>query len=194
MKRCLKPLKRSQNRVVSMALIHEELYKGDRNDTLDFAAYIRKFTADLFSSYNIGNSNINLKTDLESVYLDMDAAVPLGIIINELISNSLKHAFPAGSEGEINISLRRTETLSSRPEESGQNQNFEEKDSYQYILKVADNGKGIPEEVEFQNPDSLGLQLVNILIEQMDGCIELKRNHGTEFSIFFGDKELQIPD
>lgn len=89
----LETLKESQNRVASMALIHEELYKGDKNDTLDFAAYLRKLTADLFSSYNLGNDNISLKMDLEQVYLDMDTAIPLGIIVNELFSNSLKHAF-----------------------------------------------------------------------------------------------------
>ncbi|MPM66438.1 putative sensor histidine kinase pdtaS [bioreactor metagenome] len=185
----LEAFKESQNRVASMALIHEELYSGDKNDSLDFAAYLSKFTADLFKSYNLGNSNISLKTDLESVYLDMDAAVPLGIIINELISNSLKHAFPAGSEGEINISLHRTETLATELEEFNLNQDCREKENFKYILRVADNGRGIQEEIEIGDADSLGLQLVNILVDQIDGCIELERDYGTDFRIWFGNKE-----
>lgn len=185
----LETLKESQNRVASMALIHEELYKGDKNDTLDFAAYLHKLTADLFSSYNLGNDNISLKMNLEDAYLDMDTAVPLGIIVNELVSNSLKHAFPAGSEGEIRISLRRNETFDSGDDISGPGQDCREKGNFQYILGVVDNGKGIPEEIEIQNAESLGLQLVNILVDQIDGCIELKRAGGTDLNIWFGNKE-----
>lgn len=185
----LETLKESQNRVASMALIHEELYKGDKNDTLDFAAYLRKLTADLFSSYNLGNDNISLKMDLEQVYLDMDTAIPLGIIVNELFSNSLKHAFPAGSEGEVHISLRRAETFDKGNNVSDSDQHCNEIDNFRYILRVADNGKGISKEIEIENADSLGLQLVNILVDQIDGCVELSRNCGTEFTIWFGDKE-----
>lgn len=185
----LETLKESQNRVASMALIHEELYKGDKNDTLDFAAYLRKLTADLFSSYNLGNDNISLKMDLEQVYLDMDTAIPLGIIVNELFSNSLKHAFPAGSEGEVHISLRRAETFDKGNNVSDSDQHCNEIDNFRYILRVADNGKGISKEIEIENADSLGLQLVNILVNQIDGCVELSRNCGTEFTIWFGDKE-----
>jgi PAS domain S-box-containing protein len=185
----LETLKESQNRVASMALIHEELYKGDKNDTLDFAAYLRKLTADLFSLYSLGNGNIRLKMDLEKVYLDMDTAIPLGIIVNELVSNSLKHAFPAGSEGEVHISLRRAETFDKGDNVSDSDQYCNEIDNFQYILRVADNGKGMPEEIEVENADSLGLQLINMLVDQIDGCVNLRRNCGTEFTIWFGDKE-----
>uniref|UniRef100_UPI000AAA8A0A sensor histidine kinase n=1 Tax=Methanosarcina horonobensis TaxID=418008 RepID=UPI000AAA8A0A len=102
----------SQSRVISMALIHEELYKGDKIDTLDFAAYLRKLTENLFSSYNPGNKEISFKLDLEQVYLGMDTAIPLGIIVNELVSNSFKHAFPYQREGEIQINLCKTEASS----------------------------------------------------------------------------------
>jgi len=88
-----------------MALIHEELYQGKDMETLEFSAYLRKLTADLLKSYNVENENIKLNLELEQVFLGMDTAVPLGIIVNELISNSLKHAFPEGTEGEIRISL-----------------------------------------------------------------------------------------
>jgi len=181
----LEALRESQNRVASMALIHEELYEGDKIDTFDFAAYLRKLASDLFSSYNLGNDGISLKLDLEQAYLGMDTAIPLGIIVNELISNSLKHAFPAGSEGEIYISLWKTETFADKHETYCPGSYCMEKDDFQYILKVSDNGKGIPEEIDFENSDSLGLQLVNILVEQIDGCIKLKRNNGTEFTIRF---------
>ena len=185
----LEALRESQNRVTSMALIHEELYKGGKNDAVDFAAYLHKLTADLFSSYNLGNDNVSLKMDLEQIYLDMDTAIPLGIIVNELISNALKHAFPAGSEGEINISLCKTESFAAKYDISGPDPDCVEKDGFHYMLIVKDDGKGIPEKVEFQNADSLGLQLVNILVEQIDGDIELRRDQGTKFTIWFNNIE-----
>ncbi len=101
----LEAFRESQNRVASMALIHEELYKGNELDTLDFADYLKKLTIDLFDSYSLVNSSIDLKLDLEKINLDMDVAIPLGIIVNELVSNSLKHAFRSGKTGEILISL-----------------------------------------------------------------------------------------
>ena len=181
----LEALRESQNRVTSMALIHEELYKGGKNDAVDFAAYLHKLTADLLSSYHLGNDNVSLKMDLEQIYLDMDTAIPLGIIVNELISNALKHAFPAGSEGEININLCKTESFAAKYDISGPDPDCMEKDGFHYILTVKDDGKGIPEKIEFQNADSLGLQLVNILVEQIDGDIELRRDQGTKFTIWF---------
>jgi PAS domain S-box-containing protein len=185
----LEALRESQNRVTSMALIHEELYKGGKNDSVDFAAYLQKLTADLFSSYNLGNDNINLKMDLDQVYLEMDTAIPLGIIVNELVSNSLKHAFPAGGKGEININLCKNENFAVKCNVSVPGPDCMEKNGFYYVLTVTDNGKGIPEEIEFQNADSLGLQLINILVEQIDGCIELKRNNGAKFTIWFSNIE-----
>jgi PAS domain S-box-containing protein len=172
----------SQNRVISMALIHEELYQGKDMETLEFSTYLRRLAGDLVKSYASGNREVSLKLELEQVYLEMDTAVPLGIIVNELVSNSLKHAFPAGEGGEIHISLFALK---------GSNGDNESKDScknesdFEFILTVADNGIGIPQNFDFRNTDSLGLQLVNILIEQIDGCIELKRDSGTEFRIMF---------
>lgn len=177
----------SQNRVISMALIHEELYKGDEVDTLDFAAYMKKLTEDLFSSYNPGDRNISLKLNLDQVYLGMDTAIPLGIVVNELVSNSFKHAFPAGKRGEIQINLSRAETFTARNEISDPDEDSLNKEKFHYILTVKDNGIGIPEEIDFQDTDSLGLQLVNILVEQIDGCIELRSNRGMEFIIRFNN-------
>ena len=185
----LESFRESQNRVASMALIHEELYKGNELDTLDFAAYLQKLTADLFDLYNLGNRGISLKLDLEKIPLDMDIAIPLGIIVNELVSNSLKHAFPAGKTGEIHISLCKKESFAANYDISGLCPSCMEKNDLHYILTVEDNGKGIPEEIEFPNPDSLGFQLVNLLVEQIDGYMELQRNNGTKFVIWFRNIE-----
>jgi PAS domain S-box-containing protein len=171
----------SQNRVVSMALIHEELYQGKDMETLEFSAYLRRLTADLLKSYNVENKSIKLNLELEQVFLGMDTSVPLGIIVNELISNALKHAFPEGTGGEIRISLFGSEDDKTENEIA----NFKKENDFQFTLIVADNGKGIPEEIDFRTADSLGLQLVNILVEQIEGSIELKRDHGTEFRITF---------
>jgi len=167
----LEAIKESQNRVISMSLIHEELYKGGEIDTLDFSAYLRKLAENLFQTYSLSSENIRLCMDLEeNAFFNMDTAVPLGIIVNELVSNSLKHAFT--EEGEVRIKLCR-----------------EEKDNKMqkslFSLTISDNGKGVPENIKLGSLESLGLQLVSILVDQLDGKIELKRAQGTEFKITF---------
>ena len=175
-KEVLEAFRESQNRVVSMSLIHEELYKGKGTDALDFSAYLRKLAEKLFQTYSISGKNIHLYMDLEeSAFFDMDIAVPLGIIVNELVSNSLKHAFPE-KEGEIRIQLRREEKKN------------EVKRSL-FSLIISDNGIGIPEDVELASFESLGLKLVNTLVDQLDGKIELIRTQGTEFRITFNVTE-----
>jgi len=167
----------SQNRVVSMSLIHEELYKTRENgevETLDFTAYLRKLATDLLRSYKVGNKDIHLKLDLENVSLGMDTAIPLGIIVNELVSNSLKHAFPGGRDGEIDVKLQRAEN----------------DHDHQFTLIVSDDGVGLPEDFDYRDATSLGLQLVNTLVEQIDGCIELERDAGTKFKIGFRETGL----
>jgi len=179
-----------QNRVISMSLIHEELYKGEGTDTLDFSTYLRELTENLFQTYNLSSKNICLCMDLEeNSFFNMDTAVPLGIIVNELVSNSLKHAFSGRGKGRIHIKLRR--------EENGERINSKEESknegckSTSFILTVSDNGVGIPESLDLENPDSLGIQLVTTLVDQLDGELELKRNNGTEFTIRFTVAEKQ---
>jgi PAS domain S-box-containing protein len=169
--------KESQDRVISMALIHEELYKGNGTDTLNFSAYLQKLTENLFQTYNLRSKNIHLYMDLEeNAFFNIDIAVPLGIIVNELISNVLKHAFTEAEEGEIRIQLSR---------EKADNK----ADKSLFSLIISDNGKGIPKGIKFENLESLGLQLVNALVNQLDGKIEIKRENGTEFRITFNVAE-----
>jgi len=162
----------SQNRVISMSLIHEELYKGEGTDTLNFSAYLKKLAENLLQTYSLCSRNVHLHMGLEeNAFFDMDTAVPLGIIVNELVSNSLKHAFTE-NEGDIQIRLRREEL---DPEIS----------KSLFSLTISDNGKGISENVALENVESLGLQLVNILVDQVEGEIELNKVGGTEFRITF---------
>jgi PAS domain S-box-containing protein len=183
----LKAFKESQSRIASMALIHEELYNCKGSDNLDFAAYLRKLATYLLNLYNLKATAVSLKLELEEVYLDMDTAIPLGIIVNELVSNSLKHAFPNGKKPELRIILQRIPSLNIR--ERLASDDGCKKDDFCFSLTVADNGRGISEKIDIQTVESLGLQLVNILVEQIDGCIELKRNGGTRFIILFNSME-----
>ena len=173
----IEAFRESQNRVISMALIHEELYKGEGTDTLNFSEYLKKLAENLFQIYRLRRKNIQLDLDLEeNALFNLDTAVPLGIIINELVSNSFKHAFPCRDTGEIRIKLHR--------EENGENRT-EGCKSANFILTVSDNGVGISENLNIDELDSLGLQLVVSLVDQLDGELELKTNHGTEFTIGF---------
>ena len=172
-----KAFREGQDRVISMALIHEELYKGEGTDKLDFSTYLQKLAESLFQTYSLSSKNIRLCMDLEeNTFFDMDTAVPLGIIVNELVSNSLKHAFPGRDKGEFQIKLRR--------DEKGEHKKEGNK-STSFTLTVSDNGVGIPENLDIEDPDTLGLQLVTSLVDQLDGKLELKRNNGTEFTMKF---------
>ncbi|MFY1110331.1 MAG: PAS domain S-box protein [Methanosarcinaceae archaeon] len=192
----LEAFRESQNRVASMAIIHEELYGSKDKDmlTLDFSAYLRKLTADLLNSYTLKSDNIRLELEVEEIFIGIDTAVPLGIIINELVSNSLKHAFTPEKPGEIRISFLRTENYengrkNSKNSDNGNGDNAENEGQNGLSLIVSDSGEGFPEEIDFRNTDSLGLQLVNTLVDQIGGTIELKKGRGTEFSIRFREPE-----
>jgi two-component system, sensor histidine kinase PdtaS len=184
--------KESRDRVVSMALIHEELYRSTDATFINFSDFLKKLIPYLFDSYKNINDNISLKMNIEEVLLEMDTAVPLGNIVTELISNALKHAFPDGNKGEIRIFLCKKENYKQYFVKSGdiktdsECQNIED---LQFVLVIKDNGMGFPKEIDFKNTDSLGLQIVTILVEQIDGCIELKSNEGTEITIWFSNLE-----
>ncbi|MCC4770670.1 PAS domain S-box protein [Methanosarcina sp. DH2] len=184
----IEAFRESENRVVSMSIIHEELHKSEDTTSIDFAAYLRKLTSDLLYSYRVGNEKVRLFLDVGHIFLGIDTAIPLGIIINELFSNSLKYAFPKGTDGEIRISLCRQPEASRHrvaPEKGA------DTDSGVYpgfTLIYSDNGGRFPENIDFDNPDTLGLQLVNALVEQLDGMIELEKGEETKFTIRFDDK------
>ena len=189
----IEAFRESQDRVISMALIHEELYKGGRFETLNFSPYIQELTESLFQTYRLGNTDISLNLDLvENTFFDMDLAVPLGMIVNELVTNSFKHAFKGRGSGVIHIKLNQEEN-----EECLTNVN---EDCTTFVLTVSDNGIGIPEDIEIEELDSLGMQLVITLVDQLDGELEIKRDNGTEFTVKFtvpennnSTKEASLP-
>ena len=158
----------SQNRLKSMALVHEKLYLSKDLGKIDTSDYIKDLTNSLFRAYKPGKGLVTLKIDIEKdVSLGIDLAVSSGLIINELVSNSLKHAFPGGRNGKIRIAISST-------------------DKEGFELVVSDNGVGIPKDLDFRNTESLGLSLVTILAEQqLKGKIKLNRTRGTEFNINF---------
>ncbi|MDI6723344.1 MAG: PAS domain S-box protein [Methanobacterium sp.] len=157
-------LKESRDRVKSMAIVHEKLYQSDNFSRINFAEYIKKLLYDLLSSYGINSKFIKQKINVENILLDINFAIPCGLIINELVSNSIKHAFPNG-RGEIGVEFYLK--------------------SNKHILIIADNGVGFPEYLDFQNTETLGLRLVNALVTQLYGKIELYRDEGTTFKIIF---------
>ncbi|MFB0525775.1 MAG: histidine kinase dimerization/phosphoacceptor domain -containing protein [Phycisphaerae bacterium] len=165
--RVVEIFKECQDRVRSMSLIHETFYRSKDLLNIDFAEYIRELADGLVRSFGIDATKIAIKIDVKGVSLGINLAIPCGLLVNELISNSLKHAFPAGRSGEIKISLRPT-------------------DENKIELIVSDNGVGVPEELDFRKTKSLGLQLVNTLVkDQLGGEIELDRSTGTKFKIKF---------
>jgi two-component sensor histidine kinase len=176
----LEAFKESQDRVLSIALIHEELHRGEGYNKLNFSQYIEELSENLFHTYSLGKENIVLTLNLEgNVFFDMDAVVPLGMIVNELVSNSFKHAFSGRNDGEIQIKLH------TEKNEGYLKSVTEICESTSFTLSISDNGVGIPDNLDIENLDSLGLQLVVSLVDQLDGKLELKRNNGTEFAIRF---------
>ena len=161
----LEILKDSQNRVRSMALVHEKLYRSSDLARIDFGQYVRDLAGLLLRTYKVEPGQITLALDVDDVHLGVDRAVPCGLIISELVSNGLKHAFPNGREGAIRVAC------------SGRNGDF--------MLTVSDNGVGFPEEVDFRRTESLGLQLANTLVDQLEGTIEQSAQGETKYTITF---------
>jgi two-component sensor histidine kinase len=155
----------SQARVKSIALIHEKLYQSPDLARIDFAGYARDLVAHLFQSYQIHPGVIRLRIDVADVSPGLDTAIPCGLIINELVSNALKHAFPEDREGEIYVGLHLEDD--------------------QTVLTVSDDGIGLPVALDFLDTESLGLQLVVTLVKQLEGSIELDDGKGTAFKIAF---------
>lgn len=161
----VKALLESRQRIKSMALIHEILYQSKDLTRVHFAQYIRTLTTQLISMSHINPGRVTQKLDCDGLLLDIDTAIPCGMIINELISNALKHAFPAGEQGEFGIALH--------------------SDDHQVHLTISDNGIGLPKDLDFRNTASLGLQLVNRLTSQLKGTIKYESKGGSTWKITF---------
>ena len=169
----------SQNRVKSMALIHEKLYRSKDFTNIDFNEYIRSLTGHLLQTYGLRDEKVDLQIQADDVSLTIDSAIPCGLIINELVSNAMKYAFrdDAGMQDEngkkIWVHLKKT-----AKNEKGNRQP-------KYTLVVGDNGMGFPEQIDWRQTESLGLRLVNGLTRQLNGTIELDPEHGTCFRVLF---------
>ena len=159
--------KESQNRIQSMALIHEKLYQSQEISRINLPDYVQTLVSDLFFSYGTDKELIEPVLDVDDVSMGIDTAIPCGFIINELVSNSLKYAFPEG-EGKINVSLHKLSDGN-------------------YSLKIFDDGIGLPQNLDIRKTDTLGLQIVNNLVNQIDGKLEIERP--SSYRILF--KELK---
>ena len=164
--KALEIFKDSQNRVHSMALIHEKLYQSKDLANINFAEYVQNLATDVFRSYGTNPRSIQLQIDVSDTLFSVDIAIPCGLIINELLSNSLKYAFNGQDSGYILIQ-------------------FQQNSQQDYLLMIKDNGIGFPPDLDFQQTPSLGLRLVCNLTEQLEGTITLIRDQGTCFCLTF---------
>lgn len=167
-----KILKESQNRIRSIALVYERMYNSADLARVDFSGYIPMLYGHLGSVLGIQAERIKESYQLEVVSLGVDLAIPCGLILTELISNSMTHAFPGGRKGTIRIELGRDPDGSIR-------------------LVVADDGVGMPQDLDFRKTESLGLQIVNMLAEQIHARVELLTRGGTRFTLTFRESQGQ---
>jgi two-component sensor histidine kinase len=166
----------SQNRIRSIALVHEQLYRSDNLNQIEYGAYLKKMFSPLFESYGIDKRKIAMVIEVTNVMITIEKAVPCSLIVNELLSNSLKHAFPidrfpADQKGEIRIGLVLDEVHEN------------------YILDYRDNGVGIPKSMEREKTGTLGMQLIYGLAQQLSGTVNMKYGKGAQFIITFPSKE-----
>jgi two-component sensor histidine kinase len=177
-KRMVEMLKDGQNRIKSMALVHEKLYQAGDLAKIDPSGYIRDLASYLLRSYEAMPGGVGLKVKADDVLMGIDTAIPCGLIISELVSNSLKHAFPLCAQNSADkTGCREDEIVIDLS--SGNDGKF--------TLIVSDNGIGFPKDLDFRRTESMGLQLVNTLIDQIGGTIELDIRGGTEFKITFAE-------
>lgn len=169
-KNALAILKESQNRIKTMALIHESLYQANDFSKIDFSEYILNLSDNLAYSYKTTDVPVAMETEIEKgIILNIDKAIPSGLIINELISNAYKHAFkkPGTKNNLVQLKLNRNKKI---------------------IIEISDNGVGMSDNIDYRNTESLGLQLVSTLVEQLNGEIIVERNNGTKFLVSFKEK------
>ncbi|MBN1940285.1 MAG: PAS domain S-box protein, partial [Candidatus Aminicenantes bacterium] len=163
-------LKQGQTRIRSLSLVHEKLYRAVNLSRINLSEYIQSLAKHLFHVYLVDPAQVRLETDFEDLSLDINSAIPCGLILNELISNALKHAYPEGRQGVLRIRLSR-----------GPGGSVE--------LEVSDDGVGIPETLDIANPEGFGFQIINLLVGQLEAGLALDRKDGTTFTLKF--KELK---
>jgi two-component system, sensor histidine kinase PdtaS len=161
-----------KNRVKSMALIHQKLYQSDNLKGIMLPDYLQNLTKSLFESYNINPDKVKLTSKVEPINLDVDTAIPIGLIINELISNSLKYAFSENGGGELSISLKNKDGL--------------------LELVVADNGVGFPKDYEAEKSSSFGMRLIRALGEKLESTLNIQSDNGTQVIMTFKNYQLTI--
>ncbi|MFZ5552936.1 MAG: PAS domain S-box protein [Bacteroidota bacterium] len=161
----LQILRESQNRIKSMSFIHESLYQNKTFSYINFSEYIVNLSKNLVHSYQLFGNQVDIAFQVSEVKLNIDQAIPCGLIVNELVSNALKYAFPGNKKGKIDIEVK----------EKGK----------KVTLKVEDNGVGLPAGFDYSNTETLGLQLVVTLVEQLDGKMKLESKKGTGYLITF---------
>jgi two-component sensor histidine kinase len=159
-------LEESRSRIQSMTMVYEQLYEAEDLSRIDFNEYMGKLTQALYVFHHGDREAVTLNTDIDHCQLDIGSAIPCGLIVSELVLNALKHAFGENAKGQIDVAFR-----------AGKNR--------QCTMTVKDNGVGLPEDKDFESADTLGLQLVRALVEQLDGKIEVVRKKGTEFIVTF---------
>ncbi|QFS46146.1 PAS domain S-box protein [Nostoc sphaeroides] len=164
-------LRDSQNRIASIALVHEKLYRSEDLADIDFAQYIPDLTTHLFDSYNVSSSQIQLKIQVDNASLDIETAIPCGLIINELVSNALKYAFVGNRKGEIEVKF------------------YQESESTLALI-IQDNGIGLPENFDSKKAQTLGITLVQGLVKQLRGKLEIDSHQGTQFKITFTNSRV----
>jgi two-component sensor histidine kinase len=157
-------LRESQSRVKSMALVHEKMYQSNNLAAIEFGDYIRSLVPNLIHQF--GKKNVSCSIEADPIHLEVDTAIPCGLIVNELVTNALKHGFPNGKDGMIGIAFR---TI----------------DDHKVQLIARDNGVGFPSAIDFRNTTSLGMKLVNSLVKQIGGTIDMTTGTGTTFTITF---------
>ena len=162
----IEALNESQNRIKSMALVHDALYRSLDVAHIDMTEYVSSLVRHLANSYRREDILVNVKVDVAHVSFPIDMAVPCGLIVNELISNALKHAFKTSGDNRVRVALV-----------SGEGK---------FVLSVTDNGVGLSAELDVTKSPSLGLQLVCVLVDQLDGTMEVSGDEGTAFTITFG--------
>jgi two-component sensor histidine kinase len=165
----LEILRESQQRIKSMSFIHETIYRTADFSRLEFMDYIKTIASNLIQSYRTAGVLVDFKTEMESVGLNLDQAIPCGLIINELVSNALKYAFKGRKKGVLTIVLR--------------------EENNEVYIAVKDDGVGLPKDFAYEKNNSLGIQLVYALLDQLDATVNINQSNGTEFLIHFQRKQ-----